>query len=329
MEAENPPRSDAGAAELASAPESGTAAAPSGPVVPTAPSAGPTLPAPIPARMDSLIALLLSWLAPGAGQLYLGRTRRGIAFFAVVIVLFELSAQLGSGLAVELARFHWFSSSNAIVAALAVIPETLALGPTLLLSGRIGDLRPYPPVDPTLGFAAHLGLVCSALGGIVGAFSMADAHHLARVAKHVRPGEKSSVLAALLSWILPGAGQFWLGQRGKGVLAGSAVIALFALGVAFSGGTCVQRGEYYFYWAGQMLLGLPAALASLAFWDAGLQEFWPKADLGLLLATSAGLLNVLLILNAYTVGERLARREPTRDEIRAHLRANAAGGGPR
>ncbi|MBK9384993.1 MAG: hypothetical protein IPN34_09285 [Planctomycetes bacterium] len=279
--------------------------------------------------MDSLIALLLSWLAPGAGQLYLGRTRRGIVFFVVVIALFELSAQLNSGLAVELARFHWFSSSNAIVAALAVIPEMLSLGPTLLLSGRIGELRPYAPVDPTLGFAAHLGLVCSALGGIVGAFAMADAHHLARVAAHVRPGERSSVVAALLSWILPGAGQFWLGQRGKGVLAGSAVVALFALGVVFSGGTCVQRGEYYFYWAGQMLLGLPAALASLAFWDAGLHEFWPKADLGLLLATSAGLLNVLLILNAYTVGERLARREPTREEIRAHLRANAAGGGPR
>ncbi|MBL8900035.1 MAG: hypothetical protein JNM84_20570 [Planctomycetes bacterium] len=318
MEAENPQPSSAGATEHA-----GTT------IVPAAPSAGPTLPAPIPARLDSLVALGLSWLAPGAGQLYLGQTRRGIAIFAVVILLFEISAQTNAGLAIELARFHWFSSSNPIVAALAVIPETLALGPTLLLSGRIGELRAYPPVDPTLGFAAHLGLVCSALGGIVGAFAMADAHHLARVSKHVRPGEKNSVCAALLSWLLPGAGQFWLGQRGKGLLAGGAVLGLFALGLAFSGGTCIQRGEYYFYWAGQMLLGLPAALASLSFWDAGLHEFWPKADLGLLLATSAGLLNVLLILNAYTVGERLARREPTRDEIRAHLRATAQGGGPR
>lgn len=293
-------------------------------VVPAPPSTEPPLPALIPARADSLIALGLSWLAPGAGQLYIGRPRRGMVFFAVVALLFGIGAALSGGIAVELARFHWFQSGNAVVAALAVIPETLSLGPTLLLGSRVGVTRAYPPIDPTLEFGVYVGLVCTALGGIVGAFAMADAHHLARVAKHVRPGEKSSVIAALLSWLVPGAGQFWLGQRGKGVLAGGALIALFALGVAFSGGTCVQRGEYYFYWAGQMLLGLPAAAASLAFSTAGLEVYWPKADLGLLLATSAGLLNVLLILNAYTVGERLARREPSREELRRAMRQASA-----
>lgn len=48
-----------------------------------------------PVRGNPFVAVLLAWLLPGAGHLYLGRWRRGAAFFALVL------SAVGVGLILE------------------------------------------------------------------------------------------------------------------------------------------------------------------------------------------------------------------------------------
>ena len=45
-------------------------------------------------RSGVMVACALAWVVPGAGHFYLGRRRRGLAFFAIVIVTFLLGLQL-------------------------------------------------------------------------------------------------------------------------------------------------------------------------------------------------------------------------------------------
>ncbi len=45
-----------------------------------------------------IVAVLLAWLVPGAGHLYLGRRRRAIAFFCIVLVATLAGAMLDGNL---------------------------------------------------------------------------------------------------------------------------------------------------------------------------------------------------------------------------------------
>lgn len=269
------------------------------------------------AGTDSLIALALSWVCPGAGQLFAGYPRRALIFFLGVCLPFGVGMWLSNSVAIGLGGFHWFRSESPLLAAVAILPEMLAYGPTLLAMGlNVAEPIGQNPWDPGLPIAFHVGVVLTGLAGVLAALGMADAHHVARVGKVRRPHEKDSILAATLTWFVPGAGHWYLGQKGKGVMLFLTMALLFGIGVVFGGLACVYRRDYYFYWAGQVLLGAFTAFASLVFRDPVLHEFLPRADLGLLLTTSAGLLNVLLIINAYTTCERMAGREayPKRSE---------------
>ena len=42
----------------------------------------------------AFVAMILAYLVPGAGHVYLGRRRRGIAFFAIVTVMFVVGVAI-------------------------------------------------------------------------------------------------------------------------------------------------------------------------------------------------------------------------------------------
>lgn len=44
-----------------------------------------------------LIAMILAYLVPGAGHLFLGRRARGAAFFAIIVTLFVLGIAIDGG----------------------------------------------------------------------------------------------------------------------------------------------------------------------------------------------------------------------------------------
>lgn len=114
--------------------------------------------------------------------------------------------------------------------------------------------------------------------------------------------------AGLLAWILPGAGHFWLGQRGLGIVYFVAISFAFGLGAAVGGvKTSVNPaankwlflaelgvGSYTFagYATAQAIGEVPPEQLT------AYQSFYPESDIAQIYLATAGLLNLLAILDA-------------------------------
>ncbi len=46
----------------------------------------------------AVVSMLLAWAIPGSGHLYLGRRGRGLAFFAIVVLMFVIGVFIDGGL---------------------------------------------------------------------------------------------------------------------------------------------------------------------------------------------------------------------------------------
>ena len=106
-----------------------------------------------------------------------------------------------------------------------------------------------------------------------------------------------------MSWLLPGFGHVRVGQKSKGLLMGAAVIAMFALGLMLSSGHAIDRPLRSAWWIGEVLFGGGTLFAT--FVTAPWPEGEPSAyiDHGIALCTVAGFMNVIVMIDAYTVAE--------------------------
>lgn len=253
---------------------------------------------PVPGSKDPVLATILSALVPGAGHLYAGQRRRGMIWFLTIEALFFAGMWL-SGSTI----YQWSGAATMPPGApkiflllLLPIPEIFNLSGTLL--GAIGFLSPAEPFPP--GFAASLGTTLSGMAGILAILCMVDVWTCAKKEGKGSTG-KSVMRAVILSWAIPGWGHFYLGRRFHARVFLAAVLGLFALGLFLGGGLVTNREKYFYYWAGEALLGAPTALATVLGHGLRAERFIPFQDLGLLLTTSAGLLNVLVMLSAYSM----------------------------
>ena len=123
----------------------------------------------------------------------------------------------------------------------------------------------------------------------------------ATAAEETRSGELA--LLCLASWAVPGAGHLWLGRRAKGLILLVALPLMFALGLAI-------QGRLFPFDTSEPLVGL-AALADVGI---GLTYFVATAfgygigdvravtyEYGNAFLIVAGLLNVLVVIDAYDV----------------------------
>lgn len=123
------------------------------------------------------------------------------------------------------------------------------------------------------------------------------------------PPRRSAIAACLFAWLLPGAGHLYLGRRAKGAALGGAILLLFVLGVSMD-----ARLQFYvgledplafLRSAAQMVMGLPYVIARGLGFEAG-EVTSVMHEYGNTFTEVAGLLNVLVILDAYdtAVGRR-------------------------
>lgn len=130
------------------------------------------------------------------------------------------------------------------------------------------------------------------------------------------------LICIVATWIVPGAGHWLLGRRGKALLYGGVLSAMFLLGVALAEGRAVRSDDDFFlYLLGE---GLFAGLAFPILWlTKGLElaSELPRLEVGRLFATIAGLMNLCVMVDVYETA--FPRAKEASDE--GNLRVASAG----
>ena len=131
-------------------------------------------------------------------------------------------------------------------------------------------------------------------------------------------------VAGLLTWILPGLGHFYLGERGRGLILLVTITATFWSGVAIGGAAgTVNPHERKLWFLAQLGSG-GNTLAAYGLTRRVLAELprtdeppflghWLSTDVGVHYTGVAGLLNLLIILDA------ISRAEPAEARRRKRL----------
>jgi hypothetical protein len=111
-------------------------------------------------------------------------------------------------------------------------------------------------------------------------------------------------VSMFLAWLVPGAGHLFLGRRGRALIFFAVVTLLFVIGISIDGGLYTVAGS-----RGSWL----KLLASVASMGSGLLYFVAKRlgvaadavsatfEYGLTFTLTAGLMNLLLVLDCYDI----------------------------
>jgi TM2 domain-containing membrane protein YozV len=141
---------------------------------------------------------------------------------------------------------------------------------------------------------------------------------------------RSPFLTALVGWLIPGAGHFLLGRRGRGAIIFATVLAAFLIGILLRGSMFVPGGNgmelngagtltattqvsgggdvlsrliQYGGFIGDAAAGLPYLLTSFLGYLVP-DQAGHDADYGSKFLVAAGLLNILAIVDAYEIATR-------------------------
>jgi hypothetical protein len=108
---------------------------------------------------------------------------------------------------------------------------------------------------------------------------------------------------AFLTWLVPGLGHLAQKRMAKALYFGLLILGTYALGVWLGEGGSVSAARYEWHIYGQYGAALPAYLASLMGSDP-LGATVDRLELGVVFTTVAGILNVVVMVDAYEVARR-------------------------
>ncbi len=256
------------------------------------------------------VAALLTWLVPGAGHFFLGHVRLAVAAFVVIQGLYVAGLALTGGAFLDL-----LAPEIRGPFAGALTPEVGNLGAFFLHVRQIdfSDLTPVP-----FGPQLYLGLALTSTAGILNLILASKAHFDAR-AKAGSVIEGAAIhpaIAVLFGWLIPGAGHVSQGRVARGLFSFLLITGMFVLGCLLAEGTNLDRTRHFYYWAGQTLLG-PTAFVAEFFSGHPVMEMRPRySDAGVMLASVAGVLNVLLLLDVYGFSDSKLFGRPLATEVK-------------
>ena len=118
-----------------------------------------------------------------------------------------------------------------------------------------------------------------------------------------RPSSGSLFGLCLAAWLIPGLGHFMLGRRGRAVVLFLAIVGMFVFGLAMQGQFFTTGSASYLHTLGyfaELSVGVPMPAATF-FGYAGGKIYFVCSDYGTAYLVSAGMLNVLTILDAYDI----------------------------
>ncbi len=117
------------------------------------------------------------------------------------------------------------------------------------------------------------------------------------------PMDPRALLMAALAWLLPGLGH--AGQKcwWKAIYFGTLVLGTFVLGVWLGDGASVSEGRAPWHIYGQYGAAIPAWIAE-RLGEAPTGRTIDRLELGLLFTTVAGILNVVVMVDAYEMARK-------------------------
>ena len=126
---------------------------------------------------------------------------------------------------------------------------------------------------------------------------------MARPAAQAKPDTGRLIRLCVAAWLLPGAGHLMLGRRARALILFLAIILMFVLGLLMKGqffstqsASWLETLGYY----GELCVGAAMFVARFFGYPGG-DPFFVSADFGTAFLVSAGMLNVLAILDAYDI----------------------------
>ncbi|MEO0660256.1 MAG: DUF6677 family protein [Planctomycetota bacterium] len=239
------------------------------------------------------LASLATWLVPGAGHYMLGNVRLAAIGFVVIQGLYLLGVLLSDGLFLSILPPEMRGTFSPVLS-----PEAGNLGALLAHVQTVGYGGTEPRVWPS---TIHVGVALTASSGILNLLLAARAHFDARArsAATVEGAAPHPGQAVLLAWLVPGGGHFLQARRARGLVVFALLVGLFALGTMLAGTANLDRTRHFYYWGGQALLG-PIALVWEQVVGHSIMEAPTRYDeAGVVIASIAGMLNVLVMLDVY------------------------------
>ncbi len=116
-----------------------------------------------------------------------------------------------------------------------------------------------------------------------------------------------------LAWLLPGLGHWWIGEKKRAIIFFVVITATFWTGVAVGGVRTTVTPRDNGLWIAAQLCAGPQAIGALSYSNSLASDpktaslykaSWPASDIGVVYAGVAGLLNLLIILDALSRTER-------------------------
>jgi TM2 domain-containing membrane protein YozV len=114
---------------------------------------------------------------------------------------------------------------------------------------------------------------------------------------------KNPILAVLLTWAVPGAGHFYLSKRGKALFYLVILTVTYVVGVALASFRNVSLDRHPFWFIAFAFNGGTTMLFQALTGKLPVDSDSP-IELGSLYTACAGLLNILVMVDAYTYARR-------------------------
>lgn len=124
-------------------------------------------------------------------------------------------------------------------------------------------------------------------------------------ARPSRPPASSGSLFGLCvaAWAIPGLGHFLLGRKWRALILFLAIVGMFVFGLLMQGQYFATGSGSYLHtlgWFAELAVGMPMPAATFFGYGGG-SIYFVCADYGTAFLVSAGMLNVLTILDAYDI----------------------------
>jgi Family of unknown function (DUF6677) len=121
--------------------------------------------------------------------------------------------------------------------------------------------------------------------------------------KPSKPDTGRLIRLCAAAWLVPGAGHYLLGHKWRALVLFLAIVIMFVFGLVMKGQFFSVASASYLEtlgYFGELCVGLPMPVSSFFGYSGG-DPFFASADFGTAFLVSAGMLNVLAILDAYDI----------------------------